>query len=172
MYTGGTGPKANTIYDGGTGYHGNSEYNGGTGLPLTMYDGINTDDANKFTFKTHSNTAFHFQLTEMLKSNSVIKNLLSYFERGVVYMTFGMEDLPIDNNTAVIARTSYVSSESYHINFNKNLIRNNGWNNPYSGKDSVGYDFSKAKNMKEKLLITLAHESMHANHMARYQEAM
>lgn len=36
----------------------------------------------------------------------------------------------------------------------------------------MGYDFSKATTMEEKLLITLAHEAMHANHMARYHEAM
>lgn len=36
----------------------------------------------------------------------------------------------------------------------------------------MGYNFSNARNMEEKLLITLVHEAQHANHMARYQEAM
>jgi hypothetical protein len=70
------------------------------------------------------------------------------------------------------AYTSYLSQSSYHITFNSNLMDEDGWNNPHNGVNNIGYDFSKARNIEEKLIITLVHEAMHANHMARYHDAM
>src|SRR5690554_5727960 len=71
-----------------------------------------------------------------------------------------------------MAYTSYLSQSSYRINFNSNYMNDSGWNNSYNGVDNIGYDFSNARNMEEKLIITLVHEAMHANHRARYEDAM
>ena len=87
-------------------------------------------------------------------------------------MTFGVENMPMSGNSIQLAYTDRASQESYHIKFNSYLINDNGWNNPYTGIDNMGYYFSNARNMEEKLLITLVHEAMHANHYARYQEAL
>ena len=71
-----------------------------------------------------------------------------------------------------MAYTSYPSQSSYQINFNSNYMNDSGWNNSYDGVNNIGYDFSNARNMEEKLIITLVHEAMHANHRARYEDAM
>lgn len=87
-------------------------------------------------------------------------------------MTFGVSELASSPNSRTIAETSFISEKLYCIDFNSSLINANGWNNESTVKDNIGYDFSKAQSMEEKLIITLIHEMMHANHMARYQAAM
>ena len=83
-------------------------------------------------------------------------------------MTFGVSDLA----EPTIAEWSYASDESFHIKFNSSLIDNDGWNYDFSGLDNAGFDFSQARNAEERLVITLAHEAMHASHYARFQAVM
>lgn len=153
----------------GCGGGGGGWYGGGID-PLK--DGVDIGNSKHFTLNTTGYNAFNSQLTKILKSNSVIKNLLGYSDKGIVHMTFGVNNLQAPDNSVTLALTSYPSPESYHIDFNSNFIDSTGWNNPHSGIDNMGYDFSKARNAEEKLLITLAHEAQHANHFARYQETL
>ncbi|MDO4729348.1 MAG: hypothetical protein Q4B43_10160 [Bacteroidota bacterium] len=131
-------------------------------------DGIDISNSKHFSFKTQSNVAFDRQLKDILSSNKTIKGILSYFDKGIVHMTFSVKDL----EGSRLAQTNYVSSESYHIEFNSKRIDQNGWNSNYKGKDNIGYDFSKARTTEECLVITLAHEAIHAKHYATYEDTM
>ena len=137
-----------------------------------LTDGININDTKNFTFEMKEDSPFTRQLQEILKSNSVAKVLSSFFEKGIVHLTFGVSELASSPNSITIAETSFISEKLYRIDFNSSLINANGWNNESTGKDNIGYDFSKAQSMEEKLIITVIHELMHANHVARYQAAM
>jgi len=162
---------ADTIIYGGSGSYGGSGYYDGNSYP-NLTDGVDYGNSGHFTFNTSGNTAFQNQLTSILGSNSVIGNLLSFFDRGYVHMTFGMSGYEQVGSGIASAYTSYSSQSSYNINFNSNFMDDNGWNNPYDGGNNIGYDYSKARNMEEKLIITLVHEAMHANHTARYHDAI
>ena len=154
----------------GSGSNSNSGSNNGGGtsdIPPGMLDGIDINSRN-YTFNTSEYSAFNKQLQSILESNSVISNLLSFFNNGVVHMTFGVSDLA----EPTIAEWSYASDESFHIKFNSSLIDNDGWNYDFSGLDNAGFDFSQARNAEERLVITLAHEAMHASHYARFQAVM
>ncbi|MDL2297388.1 hypothetical protein LJC68_10140, partial [Bacteroidales bacterium OttesenSCG-928-B11] len=126
-------------------------------------DGVK--NIQNFFFRTSG--VFHEQLIKVLRSNSVIKNLLSYFENKIVRMTFRVADLGVN----VGAHMNPVSRESYHMVFNERYINTNGWNLILKG-DNVGYDWSKIQTKEQALVIILAHESQHANHQARYEDAL
>ena len=133
-----------------------------------LNDGVNI---SSFIFESSGMIAFENQLKEILQSNSVIANLLSFFEgdkKKIVQMTFDVTSLP---GTVGAMAQSY-SQESYHITFNSNAMNQNGWNLRSTGRDNAGYDWSNVRNMNEALVATLAHEVMHANHFARYEAAM
>lgn len=146
------------------------EYGGSSGdtdIITPIKDGININSGN-FTFNTLKNEAFHKQLTNILSTNKTIKGLLSYFDKGIVHMTFEVKDLEQKR----IAQTNYVSSDSYHIEFNSQMINQYGWSSNHKGFDNIGYDWSKARTAEERLVITLAHEAIHAKHYATYEDAM
>ena len=157
----------------GSGSNSSSGSNNGGGtsdIPPGMLDGIDINSRN-YTFNTSEYSAFNKQLQSILESNSVISNLLSFFNNGVVHMTFGVKDYSEDGGL-IAGSLNSSNRESFHINFNSNLINDNGWNNTSSGINNVGVDYSQARNMDEKLILTLAHEAMHANHRARYDAAL
>ena len=162
-------------YDSGTYYDTSGSYgigdSGSTSGSYNQNDGVNIYNADHFSFNT-GNTTFDSQLTTLLKSNSVLKSVLSYFDKGIVHMTFEVNNLQTPDGSVKVAVTNFTSPESYHIIFNSDLINGSGWNNTYTGIDNMGYDLSQGRTMEEKLLITLTHEAMHANHYARYQEAL
>lgn len=128
-------------------------------------DGIGLNNKN-FTFNTTGNSVFDKQLKDILSTNKTIKGLLSYFEKGIIHMTFGIENLGRST-----AHTDYVSPESYHINFNSNQINQDGFHwNPKT--DNIGYDYSKTRDNMERLVVVIAHEAIHAKHYATYEDAM
>lgn len=141
----------------------NGGYGGDNSGALT--DGVDIYNTTNFTFKTQSQTVFNEQLTAILRSNSVLKSLLSYFDKGVVHMTFDIQD--VDS----IAQTTYPSKESFHITFSSQYIDENGWNKILA-RDNIGYDWSKVQTHEEALVIVLAHEAQHANHVARFFDAL
>ncbi|NLX80218.1 MAG: hypothetical protein GXZ03_01440, partial [Proteiniphilum sp.] len=158
----------------GSGSNSSSGSNNGGGtsdIPPGMLDGIDINSKN-YTFNTSEYSAFNKQLQSILESNSVISNLLSFFNNGVVHMTFGVDYYPKVGTKITAANLVYKSEESYHINFNSDLINEDGWNLNYSGIDNAGFDFSQARNAEERLVITLAHEAMHAKHNAIYEAAV
>lgn len=155
-------------YYGYYGYHSSGGGGGGWGgsdNSGSLTDGVNINDSRHFTFETESQAVFHQQLTNILKSNSVLKSLLSYFNKGIIHMTFEIDDV----NS--IAQTTYPSHESFKIIFNSKFIDENGWNKILE-QDNVGYDWSKVNTPDEALVIVLAHEAQHANHVARYYDAL
>ena len=71
-------------------YGEDSGSSGSSSDPLT--DGVDVTNSKHFTFNTDANPAFHKQLVKILRSNSVLKSLLSYFDNGNVHMTFNITD--------------------------------------------------------------------------------
>ena len=185
---GGYNPNHNSYYHGHNGYWGHNGYSNHYGYPgfygyhfyggggggwggsdnsSSLTDGVNINNSSHFTFNTNSQPIFNEQLTNILKSNSVIKTLLSYFNKGYVHLTFGLEDMA-ENVTAYTTPKSY---DSYHIVFNSQYITEQGWDIPLEGIDNIGYDRSKIKTTDEALVATLTHEAIHANHFAIFNDA-
>jgi len=106
-------------------------------------------------------------MVNILKSNSVLKTLLSYFDKGYLHLTFSIEDM--DENTT--AYTTWKSDDSYHIVFNSQYITDQGWYIPLNRIDNIGYDWSKVNSVDEALVVTLTHEAIHANHFAIFNDA-
>lgn len=160
-------------YVGGTfgGYY----YTGGGGSGSTsgdssgnaLTDGVDIGNIRNFTLNLDSQPVFNEQMVNILKSNSVLKALLSYFDKGYLHLTFSMEN--IDKNTA--AYTTWKSDDSYHIVFNSQYITEQGWNMPLNVRDNVAYDWSKVNSVDEALVVTLTHEAIHANHFAIFNDA-
>lgn len=167
---GGSGGSSGSGTGGGSGSGNNSSYMppGITGNCLdnngSLYDGVNIQNTKNFTFNTESQSVFNEQLISILRSNSVLKSLLSYFDKGVVHMTFDIR------GDVSIAQTTYPSYESYHITFSSQHINENGWNKILLG-DNIDYDWSKVRTTEEALVVVLTHEAQHANHVARFREA-
>lgn len=158
-YWGGSGSGNNY---GSSGYDSNS----GSGDGGNLTDGVDIANSQHFTFNTQSNQVFDQTLKSILQSNSVLKNILHYFDKGYVHMTFGVKDIS-DPNTG--ADTERVSNESYHITFSRNAI-NNGMNHSYNGFDNIGFDWSKVHTPEEALVVVLAHEALHAKHFSIFDE--
>lgn len=131
----------------------------------SLSDGVNINDARHFTFNTKIEPIFNEQLMKILESNSVLKALLSYFDNGVIHLTFDIADL----NS--IAHTIYPSNDSFHITFNSQFIGEEGWTKIIK-RDNIDYDWSKVNTAEEALVVILAHEAQHANHIARFYDAL
>lgn len=166
-YVGGSG--GGSVVGGGDSNNSSSVSPGVTGNCLSnngsLYDGVNIQNTKNFTFNTEAHSRFNEQLTSILRSNSVLKSLLSYFDRGAVHMTFDIR------SDVSIAQTTYPSYESYHITFSSQHINENGWNKILAG-DNIDYDWSKVRTTEEALVVVLAHEAQHANHVARFYDAV
>lgn len=163
-YEGYDGDNGNTGGSSGGG-GGNSDRGGATTNPLT--DGVDISNSKNFTFNTEEHTVFHEQLTKLLESNSVLKSILGYFNNGCTHLTFYIDNLAED----MTALTTYVNYESYHMYFNLGYITDEGWNGPLNVIDNIGYDFRNLRTPEEALLVTLTHESIHAKHLAVFNDA-
>ena len=61
--------------------------------------------------------------------------------------------------------------ENYYMNFNSRFITYNGWVvNNNEGTDNIGFDWSQVKTKEEALLVTLAHEAIHAQYYALFYD--
>ena len=61
--------------------------------------------------------------------------------------------------------------ENYYMNFNSRFITDNGWVvNNNEGTDNIGFDWSQVKTKEEALLVTLAHEAIHAQYYALFYD--
>lgn len=145
----------------------NGGYGGDNSGALT--DGVDIYNTTNFTFKTQSQTVFNEQLTAILRSNTVLKSLLSYFDKGYVHLTFSVEE---GMRREEAAYATYKTYESYHIVFNSEYVSEQGWVVPNIKTDNIGYDFTKLKSADEALLVTLTHEAIHANHFAIFNDAL
>lgn len=153
---------------GNTGNWGGGSAGGpGDSSSSSQSDGVNINDTRNFTFNTITHEAFNELLKDILESNSILKTLLSYFDKGYLHLTFGVEGM--DKN--IVAYTTFQSYDSYHIVFNTEYITENGWNISLSRIDNIGYDWHKVKTTDEALLVTLTHEAIHANHFAIFNDA-
>ena len=132
-----------------------------------MTDGVDIGNIRNFTLNLDSQPVFNEQMVNILKSNSVLKTLLSYFDKGYLHLTFSIEDM--DENTT--AYTTWKSDDSYHIVFNSQYITDQGWYIPLNRIDNIGYDWSKVNSVDEALVVTLTHEAIHANHFAIFNDA-
>lgn len=81
-------------------------------------------------------------------------------------MTFNT--MAMDRNNPATT-TSMV--EGFSITFNNLYINDDGWND-IAKKDNIDYDWSKVQTKEEALVVYLAHETQHANHTARFFDAM
>lgn len=131
-----------------------------------QHNGVDVGNSRHFTFNMDGNSRFEGQLQKILGSNSVIKNVLTYFDRGIVHLTF-----EVGTVTDGQAETIYASNESYHIKFDKKYIDENGWNIILE-HDNIGYDWSKVQTKEEALLVAVTHEALHAKHFAVYEESL
>lgn len=147
-------------YGGSSGGHWN-----GSPDDNSLTDGVNINNSLHFTLNTGSQPVFNEQLTNILKSNSVLKALLSYFDNGIIHMTFDIAEM----NS--IAQTTYPSHDSFHIIFSEKFIDDEGWNKILK-QDNINYDWNKVCTAEEALVVVLAHESQHANHVARFFDAV
>ena len=83
-------------------------------------------------------------------------------------MTFEIMDMD-----SAYAHTTYKNDGSvYYIRFNTDYIDEDGWNGPTQRTDRIGYDWNNVHTKEEAMLVTLTHEAMHANHFARYNDAL
>lgn len=159
----------------GYGNYGEGYFSGGGGSGSTtgntsggsLNDGVNIENTKNFTFNTELESAFNEQLKNILKSNSVIKTILSYFDKGYLHLTFSVKS--IDEH--MTAYTTWKSDDSYHIVFNSLYITEQGWDIPLNRIDNIGYDWSKVNSVDEALVVTLTHEAIHANHFAIFNDA-
>ena len=143
------------------------EDSGGSG-PDPRKNGVDVTNSKHFTFNTDANPAFHKQLIKILESNSVLKFFLGYFDKGYVHMTFEAKDIG-----SAYAHTTYNDNRTtYYIRFNTKYMNENGWDGPTDRIDAIGYDWSKVNTKEEGMLVSLMHEAMHANHFARYYDAV
>ena len=153
---------------GGGGGGGSSTPSPGSSTPQT--DGVNISNTNNFKFNTGSNPVFTTQLTRILTSNSVIKKMLTYFDRGYVRLNIGIRELE-DPDTGAITYHNPEDIENYYIDFNSRFITDNGWAmNDYQIKDNIGFNWDEVKTKEEALVVTLAHEAIHAQYYAWYYD--
>ena len=129
-----------------------------------LTDGVDIGNIRNFTLNLDSQPVFNEQMVNILKSNSVLKALLSYFNNGVIHLTFDLADM----NS--VAQTTYPSRDSFHITFNEQFMDDEGWSKILR-HDNMNYDWSKVHTAEEALVVVLAHESQHANHVARFFDA-
>ena len=159
----------------GYGYYGEGYLTGGGGSGSTsgdssgnaLTDGVDIGNIRNFTLNLDSQPIFNEQIVNILKSNSVLKALLSYFDKGYLHLTFSIEGM--DEHTT--AYTTWKSDDSYHIVFNSQYITDQGWDIPLNRIDNIGYDWSKVNSVDEALVVTLTHEAIHANHFAIFNDA-
>lgn len=133
-----------------------------------LTDGVDIGNIRNFTLNLDSQPVFNEQMVNILKSNSVLKTLLSYFDKGYLHLTFSIEGM--DEHTT--AYTTRQSDDSYHIVFNSQYITDQGWDIPLNRIDNIGYDWSKVNTVDEALVVTLTHEAIHANHLAIFNDAL
>ena len=125
-------------------------------------DGVDITDKNHFYFEnTEDNPAFHKQLTKLMESNSVLKELLTYFERGYCALTLKIGAI----GTKAGAMTDY-DNGTISIIFNDTSINDNGWSYCIDGEDNSGLNWDIIHSNEESLIVVLAHESIHARHFA------
>ena len=147
---------------GGGGGGGSSSPSSGSSTPQT--DGVNISNTNNFKFNTSSSPVFTTQLTRILISNSVIKKILDDFNNGDGKIIFGIANLSNDTG-AVTSHDPEKDGKNYYINFNSCFITDSGWSVDNSeGTDNIEFDWSDVKTMEESLLVTLAHEAIHAKY--------
>ena len=160
----------------GYGNYGEGYLTGGGGSGSTsgdsfgnaLTDGVDIGNIRNFTLNLDSQPVFNEQMVNILKSNSVLKTLLSYFDKGYLHLTFSIEGM--DEHTT--AYTTRQSDDSYHIVFNSQYITDQGWDIPLNRIDNIGYDWSKGNTVDEALVVTLTHEAIHANHLAIFNDAL
>lgn len=130
-----------------------------------LYDGIDLKNSKYISLELGGKETFKNQLETILESNSVLKNLLSRFEKGFEKLTFAI------GKPDAYAQMAYSNENSlFHITFNEAYISDTGWNGKLIN-DNVGYDWSKVKTYDEALVVTVVHEAIHANHYARFKES-
>ncbi|WP_278716983.1 TIGR04149 family rSAM-modified RiPP [Bacteroides caecimuris] len=160
----------------GYGNYGEGYFTGGGGSGSTsgdsssnaLTDGVDIGNIRNFTLNLDSQPVFNKQIVNILRSNSVLKALLSYFDKGYLHLTFSIEE-GMDKHTT--AYTTWKSDDSYHIVFNSQYITDQGWDIPLNRIDNIGYDWSKVNSANEALVVTLTHEAIHANHFAIFNDA-
>ena len=133
-------------------------------------DGVDVTNKNHFYFKgMEEKPAFQRQLMKIMESNSVLKELLVYFDRGYVSMILQLDTFTKADEIGSAAITKYdPNTGQYSITFNDKCIDENGWTTANATADSTGFDWSTVRTAEEALVVILTHESMHARHFAIY----
>ena len=156
--------------DGGYGGGNNGGSNGGPSgpsggspdIPGSWTDGISADNGFfHFDSSLLQNTELNNQVQHILNSNSVISGLLGYFNNGNLNLTFEVGD------SDGIAHLDHSNPNNFVMVFNPSNINQGGFIG-LNGIDNAGYDHSGLTDV-ESLAIVIAHEAMHAKHMAVFQ---
>ncbi len=147
-----------------------TEVGGGHNPQKDGVDGVDVTDKNHFYFKDmEEKPAFQRQLMKIMESNSVLKELLVYFDRGYVSMVLQIDTFTKADEKDSAAITKYDPNTGlYSITFNEKCIDENGWTTANATADSTGFDWSTVRTAEEALVVILTHESMHARHFAIY----
>ena len=121
-------------------------------------------DPNNFTFQGIQGN-FRSQLNRILGSNREIGFLLEFFDLKIVRMTFRLENLGTGSES-VPALLRANNPNSYYIVFNAHFFNNNNGLTRSITSCSAGFDWSQATTPEQRLVVVLAHEALHARHVA------
>lgn len=165
----GINPNGNQTDNGYTGGGSSTGGSGGSNNRNPLTDGIDLSKSQCILINISSSSTFYKQLIQILQSNSVLSNIMSYFVNGCTAITFTVADL---NNPNVIASTHINPDGNSLILFNKVFVDKDGWQKNNMGRDATGFDWGQVKTKEQGLLVTAVHEALHASHYARYKDAL
>ena len=148
---------------------------GGSPLEDPRKDGVDVTNVDHFNFETAKvNPAFHRQLTKILESNSVLKELLAYFDTGKDCLTLRIAPIEEKEGEKIGAQTIHdPESERYFMTFNEKYFEDDKWvfMPELPGVDMTGFDWRLVETPGQALAATLIHEAMHAKHYALFYDA-
>ena len=140
-------------------------------------NGVDVTNVDHFYFENaKANPAFHKQLTKLMESNSVLKELLGYFDSGKGCLIVRYLPIPSENGQIDGAQTALDTNGIFSMTFNTGCMDENGWFYRPKAKDedgnwdNIGYDWDKVYTRDEYLLVTLVHEALHAHYYAIFHE--
>ncbi len=132
-----------------------------------LHDGINLTNNKYIALNLKGYNALSDQIKKLFESNATLKKIALRFDKGQGKLIIGT----VKNQE--VTPFGYADPDGEHIFLNTQDIDTNGWNNPEGDYiDNAGIAIGADYTQEEKLLVTLAHEIIHASHFSIYNEAM
>ncbi len=136
----------------------------GLGIPVTNhpYKGI------YFSENVMANDALATQLTELLYSSQILRNVLTPYVEGHSKLTINLEDIPNDENNNMVAMDT--SNATNTITINSKMVNESGFYYSFEGKDkSSGHQFNGT--VDDTFSSAFTHEALHAKHYYWYHQS-